>query len=69
MNRVLVLSCILILASHRDAATIECADVSSPTASRAMGPIRTGFLRDFLHISTAATSRYEERARYIRLFL
>jgi len=33
MNRVLVLSCILILASHRDAATIECADVSSATAS------------------------------------
>ena len=37
MSRVLVLSCILIFASHRDAATIECADVSSAITSCVIG--------------------------------
>jgi putative transposase len=47
MSRVLVLSCTLILASHRDAATIECADVSSATASCVMGAGHTSFFVTF----------------------
>ena len=59
MSRVLVPSCILILASHRDAATIECADVSSATASRAMGAGHASFFCYVLHLPTASHARYQ----------
>jgi hypothetical protein len=60
MSRVLGLSCILILASHRDAATIECADVSSATTSCVMGAAHASFFCYVLHLPTPIHSRYQE---------